>query len=249
MESKIKYTLSEIESAHGIKLLYACESGSRAWGFPSPDSDYDIRFIYCRPVEDYLSIRAFKDSIRLPIIDDLDIEGWDIFKTLQLMSKSNTTVFEWLQSPIVYFENEDLKNGLWKLSQSYFCPRSNIHHYLGIAKGALASINEDRIKIKKLFYVLRPLLAALWCAERNSIAPMDMQSLMELLPKDLSEKILSLIKLKSGSDESSIIEVDKDLKLWINNTYFYCEEKSGVLEKRIFDIDLADNFLRKLILK
>lgn len=249
MKTTIQQKLTEIEKTHGIKILYSCESGSRAWGFPSPDSDYDVRFIYSLAIEEYLTIQPKKDHLSFPINDELDIYGWDISKVLQLITKSNTTPFEWLQSPVIYKEDTIFKNELWTLCQNYFCPRSNIHHYLGIARGAMETMDGKDIKIKKLFYVLRPILAALWCAERNTIAPMSIFPLMDLLSDDLRRKVLSLINLKSTASEGYLIEIDQDIKTWIDRIFDYCMEASQQLIKKDFDTKIADEFFRKTILK
>ncbi|WP_165044770.1 nucleotidyltransferase domain-containing protein [Dysgonomonas sp. ZJ709] len=249
MKTTIQQKLKDIEKEHSIKIHYACESGSRAWGFPSPDSDYDVRFIYSRPLEEYLSIQTKKDHLSFPINDELDIYGWDISKVLQVIAKSNTTPFEWLQSPVVYLEDKTFKDELWALSQDYFCPRSNIHHYLGVAKGAMETMQAEEIKIKKLFYVLRPLLAALWCAKRDTIAPMSIFPLMDLLPDDLRKKILSLIDLKSTAVESYPIKIDTEIKLWIDKTFDYSSQASGTMERKTLDVESANIFFRKTILK
>lgn len=239
--------LQDIENRYDIKILFSCESGSRAWGFPSPDSDYDIRFVYVHSKEYYLSVFKKADHIGLPINNELDIYGWDLSKVLQLMGKSNTTPFEWLQSPIFYKEDSLFQKELWNLCQSYFCARTNTHHYLGIARGAMESMDGNHIKIKKLFYILRPLLSALWCVEKQTIAPMTIFPLMKLLPEDLSRKVNDLIELKSAAEEGYMIEVDASLQQWMNETYRYCTEKSGLLDKKIFDLSLADHFFRRVI--
>ncbi len=249
MKTTIQQRLTEIEKEQGIKILYSCESGSRAWGFPSPDSDYDVRFIYLRQFEDYLTIQPKKDHLSFPIDNELDIYGWDISKVLQLITKSNTTPFEWLQSPVIYKEDKTFKEELWQLCQSYFCPRSNIHHYLGVARGAMETIHEEKIKIKKLFYVLRPLLSALWCAERDTIAPMSISPLMDILSDDLHRKILSLIKIKSTAAEGYMIKIDQDLREWIDITFDYCMNASAQMVRKSFDIEEADILFRKMILK
>lgn len=247
MKTIIERKLTEIEQTFGIKILYSCESGSRAWGFPSPDSDYDVRFIYLYTLEDYLTIQPKKDQLSFPINDELDICGWDISKVLQLITKSNTTPFEWLQSPVIYKENQDYKEQLWQLSQSYFCPRSNIHHYLGVARGAMETIQDEYIKIKKFFYILRPLLAALWCVERNSIAPMNILPLMDLLSGNLQKTIVSLINLKATATEGYLIKIDSDLKQWINQTFDYCLKATQQMERNTFEIGKADQLFRKII--
>ncbi len=168
---------------------------------------------------------------------------------LQLITKSNTTPFEWLQSPVIYREDATVKEELWTLCKSYFCPRSNIHHYLGIARGAMETKQREEIKIKKLFYVLRPILAALWCVKKDTIAPMSIFPLMDLLTDDLRKKVLSLIELKSTASESYLIEIDQDIKTWIDRTFDYCMEASLQLTKKDFDRKMADEFFRKTILK
>lgn len=247
MKTIIENKLTEIEIEHHIKILYSCESGSRAWGFPSPDSDYDVRFIYIRPLDNYISIQPEEDHLSFPINDELDIYGWDITKVLRLMVKSNTTPFEWLQSHIIYREDIEFKNTLWLLCQNYFCARSNINHYLGIAHGAMDTITDDKIKIKKLFYVLRPLLAAMWCAKHNEIAPMNIEPLLTLFDDNLREKVLSIIKLKSGVDEYYKISIDSEIRTWIDYTFSYCKEISNSQEKNKFDIAPANLYFKKLI--
>lgn len=249
MQATIQQKLTDIEQTYKVEILYSCESGSRAWGFPSRDSDYDVRFIYIRTLNDYLTIQPKKDHLSFAINDELDVYGWDISKVLQLIAKSNTTPFEWLQSPIVYRENEKFKEKLWQLSQSYFCPRSNIHHYLGVARGAMETMQGEKIKIKKLFYVLRPLLAAQWCAERETIAPMNILPLMELLSSNLRKKVQSLIEMKSTATEGYLVKIDKDLKQWIDMTFNHCTEVSSQKERKAFDIEEADHLFRKMILK
>lgn len=249
MKTTIQQKLKDIEKEYSIKIHYACESGSRAWEFPSPDSDFDVRFIYSRPLEKYLSIQTKKDHLSFPINNELDIYDWDISKVLKLITKSNTTPFEWLQSPVLYLEDKTFKEELWALSQDYFCPRSNIHHYLGVAKGAMETMQAEEIKIKKLFYVLRPLLAALWCAKRDTIAPMSIFPLMDLLSDDLRKKILSLIDLKSTAVESYLIKIDTEIKLWIDETFDYCLQASRMMERKTLDLESADIFFRKTILK
>lgn len=249
MKTTIKEKLKHIEQEHKVKILFACESGSRAWGFPSPDSDYDVRFVYAKSEDSYLSIRNEKDFMDFPLSAELDINGWDLKKTLELIYKSNSVPFEWLQSPIVYYGDKVFVDELWTLCQSYFCPRTNIHHYLGIARGAMESMEGDEIKIKKLFYVLRPLLSALWCLEKKSIAPMNILPLMELMPKDLERKVLSLIDLKATAKERFVIQLDGSLKLWIDDVFEKCMEDVKEVEKQYSDIELLNEFFRQTIIR
>jgi hypothetical protein len=248
MKTSILNKLEDIEKDHHIKILFACESGSRGWQFPSPDSDYDVRFIYVRPYKYYLSVLNRKYDCNFPINNELDIYGWDIRKVLQLIGKSNTTPFEWLQSPIVYRHQPGFKDELWTLCQQYFGQRSNIHHYLGIANGALESMQQgDEIGIKKLFYVLRPMLAAKWCLEKNTIAPMTMGPLLELLPPDLQKEVGGLIALKAETAEGSLIKISPRLKTYITKQLFGIDLHSKELERDYFTVDALDDFFIKTI--
>lgn len=250
MKKRIEEKLREIENSEGLKILFCCESGSRAWGFPSPDSDYDARFIYTRPVNYYLSVFEKTDHLSYALDDELDINGWDIKKVLGLVSKSNAVVFEWLQSPIIYEEQPDFRTELWLLCQQYFSMKPNMYHYLGVAKSAFDTISgEDEIKIKKLFYVIRPLLAAKWCRQKKTIAPMNIQPLLELLPADILQFVLHCMHIKENAAEGYLIKIEKELKEYISseiesNTSFLREEA-----KDNFDKNLLDDFFRKTINK
>lgn len=250
MKQLIIDRLAAVEKENNIKILFSCESGSRGWEFPSPDSDFDVRFIYVRPYRYYLSVMERTDDLNFAISGDLDMYGWDIRKALQLMRKSNVTPFEWLQSPIIYRQEPGFKDELWALCQHYFSRRSNIHHYLGIAQGALASMtNGSEIAIKKLFYVLRPLLAAKWCLEKQSIAPMTIGPLMTLLPQHLQQQVSELITLKSTAAEGFIINIDAELKTYIDQEFARIDEASKQLSKEPFDAERLDEFFVNTITK
>lgn len=248
MKATVINRLAEIERSNDIKILFACESGSRGWEFPSPDSDFDVRFIYVRPLNFYLSVQDKDDHLGFPINDELDIYGWDIRKVLKLIRKSNTTPFEWLQSPIIYREQRNFKNDLWALCQSYFYRKTNINHYLGIAHSALETVaNEDEIKIKKLFYVLRSLLSAKWCLEKNTIAPMTIGLLLTLMPEHLQAMVKELIELKSASAEGYLVKVDDKLGRYIDEEFKNCTEGAKDLLKESFDTEMLDIFFRNTI--
>lgn len=248
MKTTILDKLRQIEKDNHIKILFACESGSRGWEFPSPDSDYDVRFIYVRTVNEYLSVAEKQDHLSFPINDELDIYGWDLTKVLRLVRKSNTTPFEWLQSPIVYLEEPGFRDELMVLCKLYFSQRSNTHHYLGIAKGAMNTMNAaGEITIKKLFYILRPLLASKWCIDRNTIAPMSIRQLLLLLPEALQTKLKALIFKKSTTPEGWMTTPDNELLEWLKNTEEECITASQNCEKNHFEIKSLDNFFRNII--
>jgi uncharacterized protein len=135
IEQRIQAVLDEIEKEGQVTILYACETGSRGWGFESEDRDYDVRFIYLRRTEWYLSIQKKRDVIERPIDEDLDISGWDLPKALQLLRKSNPPLLERFQSPIVYRDNPSVTSRFRKLMQDYYSPISCMYHYLHMAQG------------------------------------------------------------------------------------------------------------------
>lgn len=215
--TKIDSELKRIEQEEGVRILYACESGSRAWGFPSKDSDYDVRFIYVRPVDWYLSLFEKRDVIERPISDQLDINGWDLKKALNLFRKSNPPLLEWLQSPIQYMEQYGVTEQIRQLSPLTFSPRSSMYHYLHMAKGNFREfLQGEYVKIKKYFYVLRPILACQWIEERGSMPPMDFEDLVEqMLPESkLKQEVYTLLTRKKAG-----VEFDLEPKITVINDY------------------------------
>lgn len=203
MHTQILACLDQIEHDHGVRILYAAESGSRAWGFASSDSDYDVRFVYIRPLEDYLSIAAQRDVIEVPIDRLLDVNGWDIRKALALFRKSNAPLYEWLQSPIVYRRDARCSDPWLALLPDYFSRRAGCHHYLSMARNAYEhQLQGARVRLKHYFYALRPLLAAAWILERGGVPPMEFASLRsQVADATVQAAIDALLDLKRRSDE------------------------------------------------
>jgi uncharacterized protein len=182
MRDAILSCLGQIEKQQGVKILYACESGSRAWGFPSADSDYDVRFLYVHPLDWYLSVEKQRDVIEVPVDAVLDITGWDLRKALGLFRKSNPPLMEWLASPVVYRETSSLASRLRALREAYYLPFSCLHHYLSMANRHAGQVmGKERIKTKEYFYILRPLLAVEWIERGYGVAPTEFKALLEKL--------------------------------------------------------------------
>jgi hypothetical protein len=181
------------------------ESGSRAWGFESTDSDYDVRFIYLRPWHWYLStdLEERRDVIERPISDQLDVSGWDLRKALRLLRKSNPPLLEWLHSPLVYVEHPEIAARLRALAPIFYSPRACWHHYLNMARGNFREyLRGDVVWRKKYFYVLRPLLAMKWIENRVGPVPMEFERLLALLPpSSLTEDIQALLVQKREGAE------------------------------------------------
>ncbi|MBA3805434.1 MAG: nucleotidyltransferase domain-containing protein [Acidobacteria bacterium] len=206
MEERIKTSLLEIERDEGVRIFYACESGSRAWGFPSADSDYDVRFLYVRARDWYLSVDVEKkrDVIERPITDELDVSGWDIRKALMLLKKSNPPLLEWLGSPIIYREKFGIADRLRKLLPEYYSPKACLHHYLHMAQGNYREyLKGETVRVKKYFYVLRPILAIKWIEEYDEVVPTEFGVLVERIVKDgeLKAIITDLIERKKSGGE------------------------------------------------
>ena len=251
MRDIILQKLKEIEQEHEVKILYAVESGSRGWGFESKDSDYDVRFIYIHKPEWYMSIKEKRDVIELPINDLLDINGWDLRKTLVLFKKSNPTLLEWLSSPIIYGERTNLVNELKKLLKDYFSSKSCIYHYLHMAEGNYREyLKGEEIRVKKYFYVLRPIMACMWTEKYGTQPPMLFEDLMNHLhlDKELVNEIEKLLVIKRSGNE-----IDKQKKINIINYFLedkicYYKEYVKTLNIQVSDdIDALDNLFRSTL--
>ena len=228
MLEQIQNELQNIEKTHDVTILYACESGSRAWGFPSQDSDYDVRFIYIHRPNWYLSIDDQRDVIELPINDLLDINGWDIRKAPRLFRKSNPPLHEWLQSSIKYHQTHDFQDKMNQLVPTVYAPRPCMHHYLNMAKNNYREyLRGEQVKIKKYFYVLRPILACIWIGTYLNRPPLDFETLVNHLMKDsvLHATVMNLLERKLRGDELDLEPRLDALNLWIEQQMTWIEER------------------------
>ncbi|WP_027015639.1 nucleotidyltransferase domain-containing protein [Comamonas composti] len=209
VRAQIMQALGEIESRHQVSVLFACESGSRGWGFASPDSDYDVRFIYVHRLPWYLTVSPGRDVIELPISGELDINGWDLRKALGLMRESNPTLLEWLNSPIVYREEAGTMAQFRALSESAFSNLKGWNHYASMArKNFREHLQAEEVRYKKYLYVLRPLLAARWIRERSSSPPMRFAKLAKHTLDAAADAVLiaeinALLEVKMRAGESA----------------------------------------------
>ncbi len=247
IRTQILEELAGIEKARNVRILYACESGSRAWGFPSKDSDYDVRFIYVQQVDSYLSIQDQPDVIERPIDHQLDIVGWDLRKALQLFLKSNPPLLEWLGSPIVYREFTDTAARLRDLRPVYYSPKACMFHYLHMAQGNFRDyLHGDRVWLKKYFYVLRPLLAIEWIERGKGVAPTEFDRLVDELiedPKVLFE-VKYLIDRKAQGAELDYGDRLPELSGFIESTLHRLETLSTTLQSGSREIAPLDEAFR-----
>ena len=231
MREKIQNQLHRIEDEEHIKILLAVESGSRAWGFASPDSDYDVRFVYVRRTEDYLRLDAIRDVIELPIDDILDINGWDLQKTLRLLYKSNPTLFEWFSSPIVYQETE-FADKLRDLMMHYFSSKKTLYHYISMAEGNYREyLKGDLVRAKKYFYVLRPVLACQWILNWGTPPTMLFSELIKAeLPVELIDVVNQLLELKMISSEVKLIKRIPEINEYLDKSILDIKSAVKLLE-------------------
>lgn len=235
MRDEITKELLRLEQQHDIKILYAVESGSRAWGFASTDSDWDVRYIYVHRPEWYFKIDQPKDSQEEILPNDIDLSGWELKKALRLFRKSNPPLLEWLRSPIVYLEQYGMAEKLRALSGQYFNPKSCMYHYLHMAEGNYREyLQGDMVRVKKYFYVLRPILACDWIMETGTMAPTEFHKLLntQLRNDALKGEVEKLLVRKMNGEELkeepkiAIINEFLDAKIQQYQTYIKSIDKA-----------------------
>lgn len=251
MRERIKQALQRIEEQENIEILYAVESGSRAWGFPSKDSDYDVRFLYRREKNWYLKLKKTADHLEFPIDEQLDICGWDLDKTMRLLQKSNPALLEWLYSPIVYQTDSTFIEALRCLSEKELDEQRLTYHYLHMAEGNYREyLKKDQVRIKKYFYVLRPVLACMWLKEYHQRPPVDFEQLLALpsLPSELLRIIDKLLARKKRGDELDIELAISELNIFLDEQLqFFSAYVKGLDKKPKIDSEELNVFFLKWI--
>lgn len=221
MHDTIQNLLREISETHRVRILLAVESGSRAWGFPSTDSDFDVRFLYVPEHEWYLSLYEERDVIEHTSDDDLlDLNGWELRKAFRLLLKGNAAVYEWLQSPVIYGADERFLLRTWELAPHYFPLKAGLYHYIGLVKGVLEDLMAPQIKVKRTFYGIRAALAARWILEQRTVPPMTYDALKAPLERDpeLHTFFERLRGEKSHKTESFTIAPTPAIKAFLDET-------------------------------
>jgi predicted nucleotidyltransferase len=232
--------LAAVEAMEQVRILLAVESGSRAWGFPSPDSDYDCRFLFVRRRRDYLSPWPRRDVVERPIDGDLDLSGWDLGKALKLLLKGNAVVVEWLTSPIVYRGNPEIREHLLALARAFSNRTGIARHYLHLGEKQRRSYFADGkpVRLKKLFYALRPAAALRWLRLHPSapIAPMHFPTLMAQCdaPAGLASLVAALIARKAETRELGEAPLPEPIVRFVDEEFALAREtlpaRSGRLD-------------------
>ena len=251
--------LHAIERSHNIRVLYAIESGSRAWGFASPNSDWDVRFIYVHPEDWYLTVHEQRDVIEIPIDGDLDISGWELRKSLRLLRKGNPVLFEWLKSPILYMEGRydvtgnALMDEYRRVAGIHFNPLATVYHYWHMAKGNFREyLHGGEVRLKKYFYVLRPVLACQWVLSGHGQPPMAFAKLLDgLVPNGaLRLEIEELLRLKMAAEEMAMGPARPEINEYLSRSLQLIEESvrdfpRGRLNPEV--PDQVDTLLRTIV--
>lgn len=249
IQSIIDEKLNEIEEKLNVRILHAVESGSRSWGFASPDSDYDVRFIYVRPMEDYLRLDEMKDTITWELNETLDIVGWDISKVLRLMHRSNVTLFEWANSPAIYRTTMEWQR-IYEGMERFFSVKASMYQYYGVARSTFEGfLQEEKVKYKKYFYAIRPLLACKWIDEKKCPPPVLFSKLREtMLPQELEDKMEQLLVKKMAMSEGDKGPQVEEIHCFLEETLeHYKSYIADYKEEKNMDFETVNQLFRACI--
>lgn len=226
MRERIGEALKRIEREHDGRILFACESGSRAWGFASPDSDYDVRFIYAKPLDWHLKLERRPDTIEWMAPDKLDLSGWELGKALRLFAGCNLALNEWFDSPEVYRAAAGFRESMRALIPGYFNAKKALHHYRSMAEKTLGDhLDGTTVGIKKAFYILRPLLACRWIIDTGAMPPTRFDALLgQALAPACSRAIQELLVRKARAAEGEKISLAPVLLDWIADSRALVEQ-------------------------
>lgn len=250
----IKNKLAQIERRENIHILYACESGSRAWGFASPDSDYDVRFIFVRPIEDYLRIKELPDFIDAELNEVYDINGWDLKKFFSQLYKSNPVLFEWAGSPIVYRKTPEWER-VKSVMQDFVCLKRMVHHYLGLAKCTMKKyFTGETIVYKKYTYVSRAVMAASWIFYQGTSAPTEYSKLVDAEYDSEDDEIFEseqdgLIEKKKSYSEKNCGKRIKSIEIFFHNRIAIIENGTSAWKEKKFEWKKLDSLFMQLVSK
>lgn len=251
IRQRVLARLSQIESEHDVQTLFAVESGSRAWDFASVNSDFDVRFVYVRQRDWYLTLHEGRDVIETPIEDDLDIQGWDVRKALRLFEKSNPPLNEWLVSPHIYLEQGIFAARLREIAAEFYSPIGVGHHYLHMAKREFHGdfYKGDEVVTKKYLYVMRPLLIILWLRTHQTIPPISMVNVLNevAIPDDVRAEINTILEAKRSGMETRRGPKHPVLGGFIRDTFIEAEEFCAQAPKRKADSHVLNQIFRDIL--
>lgn len=245
--------LKDIEREHNINILLAVESGSRAWGFPSNDSDWDVRMIYVHKPEWYFKVKEQRDVIEYMYNDDVDLSGWELRKALELLSKGNTTVFEWLHSPKIYYIDKEFARRISEIEAGYFHPVKSMYHYNRIYnKHNERYLQRDDFNVKRFLYYLRGVLACRWIEQKGTLPPVCFEDLVDAMvpEKTIKTNIEEIIRMKKEGLESNMISIDNQLVDYAQKLADYYNKTIGHFrpEQTVASTDALDSILYDMVM-
>lgn len=250
---QLSAALANCERDHGVQILFAAESGSRAWGFESPDSDWDVRFIYMRSVRDYLSVSVPSDVIERTIqVHALDMAGWDIFKACRLLRKSNPSLIEWLSSPMVYIDDNRVAPVFREQANKYTSLKAAAHHYISMAKRNYNAYirSREQVQLKKYLYAIRPILCAKWVLEMGSFPPTKFCDVIANVKLDdwIRVQVDEMLVAKQKVSESEVGPRLRKLDTFISDALESYHPMIDTLSSVEFPTKALDNLLSDLLL-
>ena len=253
MQQKILEFIEKTEREKGIKVLLACETGSRAWGFPSPDSDYDIRLLYVHPRDWYLSVNNPTDAIDIMAENnELDLSGWELKKSLILLKKSNAALLERIQSPIVYRADAEFVQDFKEAAQACYSKIATMHHYLSMAKKMRTEIGDaEQFKLKKFFYTLRAATVCRYITERDTMPPIEFAKVYRApdLPAAIVRRTEELIALKAERSEAYLHSAEPLVLRFIDECIAKAEAAKDSLPAGRCRTEHLNRLLRKYVNK
>ncbi|MGC3988788.1 MAG: nucleotidyltransferase domain-containing protein [Chthoniobacteraceae bacterium] len=251
LHQRVGHELARLEQARAVRVLFACESGSRAWGFASRDSDYDVRFLYVHRRDWYLSVENHRDVIELPLSDELDISGWELRKALRLLRKSNPPLLEWLKSPIVYRHDPVFTAEFEALSAEFYSPQRCFAHYLHMAFGNWRNYLRGReaVSLKKYLYVFRPLLACRWIERQLGQVPMLFAELVHGVLEESAVRVAldDLVARKQAGEELAVAPPVEVLSHFIEVELLRLDALNEP-EDATGDVEALNRFFRRYVL-
>ncbi|MGM0839660.1 MAG: nucleotidyltransferase domain-containing protein [Bacillota bacterium] len=209
--------LKSIEREERVRILYAVEAGSRAWGYHTDESDYDVRFIYIREVPAYLNLQGTKDVIVKPVQYSIEFSGWDLSKALKLLRKSNPSLMEWLTNENVYIEHPDIEK-VRKLREQTFSPTRCLIHYYHMGKRNMEKYSNEEIKdLKKMMTIIRPWLAFKWIKEYQTFPPNGVNEMVDSITmnEEMKATISSMLLSRVNGKEvpfPHLMYMEKDIR-------------------------------------
>jgi predicted nucleotidyltransferase len=251
VKDEIMHRLRNTEEKEGVRILMAVESGSRAWGFASPNSDYDVRFIYVREKDWYIAVdlEEKRDVIEYAITDEIDLNGWDVRKALRLFWKSNPAFVEWIQSPFSYINFSNFRKEALNLLPNVYSVEKGIYHYRSMAKTNYRGyLRDDLVPLKKYFYVLRPLLSIQWLEKNGVAAPIEFSRLLELVKDgELLDAIYGLLEKKQSSEEMALAPAIPVLNNFIASELSRLESITPVKAERCMEVEQLNQLFHMVL--